>query len=217
MINKFMVLVVCLVFFFAGCASSPKVTDTHSGFLTDYSKLKESDNNTASYEAEGYDPRNYGKIIFAPIVVQLSPQLLENSGLEATRQKELSQYVTDELNRRLSAGFSGKGTGTLKIRAAVSGIAKTNKELAGWQYLPVTLVATGAMEATGRRKKALVLFFETEAIDVASGEIVAAKVRASELGQVDNAAFESDPIKVIKPSLDIWLRQLMLDINREIQ
>ena len=217
MINRFVFVTSFLVFLLVGCASAPKATDTHSGFLTDYSKLKESDKNSASYRAEGYDPKNYGNITFAPVEVHLSPQLLENSSLEAGQQEAISQYVTDELNRKLSADFSGQGTGTLKIRAAVSGVSSSSEDLSAWQYLPITLAATAAMEAAGQRDKALVLFFEAEAIDEVSGEIVAAKIRASELGLVDNSDFEKDPVGTINPLLAKWIEPLMLDINKQLQ
>ncbi len=217
MINRLVLVTTSLLFVLAGCASTPTATETHSGFLTDYSKLKESGDNSASYNAEGYDPKNYWQITFAPVEVSLSQQLLDNSSLEAAQQQDISKYVADELNRKLSSGFSGQGKGTLKIRAAVSGVSSSSEDLSAWQYLPVTLAATAAMEAAGQRDKALVLFLEAEAVDEASGEIVAAKVRASELGLVDNADFEKDPVEVIKPLLAKWIDQLVLDINKQLQ
>lgn len=72
--------------FLAGCASAPKTTETHSGFLTDYSKLKETDENSASFIAEGYDPKQHGSITFDPVQVQLSQALLNDSSLEANQQ-----------------------------------------------------------------------------------------------------------------------------------
>jgi hypothetical protein len=217
MIKKFAFVTSFLALLLAGCASAPKATDTHSGFLTDYSKLQESDDNTASYRAEGYDPKDYGKITFAPVEVHLSQQLLEGSSMEAGQQEEISRYVADELNRKLSSGFSGQGVGTLKVRAAVSGVSSSSEDLSAWQYLPITLAATAAMEAAGQRDKALVLFLEAEAIDEASGEIVAAKITASELGLVDNSDFEEDPVGTIKPLLTKWIEKLLLDINKQLQ
>lgn len=217
MINRFVLVLTFLLFILAGCASPPKATETHSGFLTDYSKLKVADDNSASYRAEDYDPKNYGKIIFAPVEIFLSQELLDNSSLEAAQQQDISKYVADELNRKLFSGYIGQGTGTLKIRAAVSGVSSSSEDLSAWQYLPITLAATAAMEVAGKRDKALVLFLEAEAVDEASGEIVAAKVRASELGLVDNDEFEKDPVGVIKPLLTKWIDQLLLDINKQLQ
>ena len=217
MVNRFVLSAVPLLILLAGCASAPKATETHSGFLTDYSKLKATDDHSASYRAEAYDPKNYGHITFAPVEVHLSQSLLDNSSLDAEQQQDISEYVAGALDRKLAAGFRGQGTGTLTIRAAVSGVSSSSEDLSAWQYLPITLAATAAMEAAGQRDKALVLFLEAEAIDDATGETVAAKVRADELGLVDNSDFEKDPVGTIQPLLAKWIDQLLLDINQQLQ
>ena len=206
-----------ILVFLLGCASAPKTTEIQSGFLTDYSKLKETDENSASFIAEGYEPKQYGSITFDPVQVQLSEALLNDSSLEANQQKEISEFVASELDQKLSSGFSGQGQGSLKIRSAVSGVSSTSEDLSAWQYLPVTLAATAAMEAAGQRDKALILFLEAEAIDLDTNEIVAAKVEAHELGLVDNSDFEEDPIGTIKPLLAKWIDEIMLKINKQIQ
>lgn len=217
MVNRFVLVAIPLLLIFAGCFSAPKATETHSGFLSDYSKLKASNNNAAFYSAEGYDPKNYGQVTYAPVEVYLSQNLLDNSSLEATQQQDISKFVADELDRKLASGFNGQGTGTLKIRVAVSGVSSSSEDLALWQFLPLTFTLTIAMEAAGQRDKSLVLFLEAEATDEASGEIVAAKIRADELGLVDNSDFEEDPVGTIKPLLAQWIDQILLDINKQLQ
>ncbi len=202
----------------AGCASAPKVTQTESGFLSDYSKLKTtSEENAAAYQAEGYDLKNYGHITFDPVQVHLSDKLVAESSLKASQQEKIAQYVADELNRRLAGGFKGQGTGTLNVRAAISGITSSSEELSAWQYLPVTLAVAATLEAAGKRDKALVLFQEAEAIDDATGEIVVAKIKASELGLVDNSDFEKDPIGTLKPLLAKWIDKLVDDFNQKLR
>ena len=49
-----------------------------------------------------------------------------------------------------------------------------------------------------------------------TGKIVAADVAASELGLVDNAAFEKDPVGTIKPLLAKWIDQLVVDLGKEL-
>lgn len=99
----------------------------------------------------------------------------------------------------------------------MSGISSTSVDLSAWQYLPVTLAATAAMEAAGQRDRALVLFLEAEVIDLDTNEVVAAKVEAHKLGFVDNSDFEEDPIGTIKPLLATWIDEIMLMINNQIQ
>jgi len=200
-----------------GCASTPMATDTHSGFLADYSQLKaNADGNSASYYAEGYDPKNYGQINFAPVKVQLSDKLLAQSEMDAAQQQKIGDYIAGQLNQRLSAGLQGQGSGTLTVRAALSGVTSSSEELSAWQYLPITLVATAAKEAAGARDQAPMLFLEAEAVDD-SGKVVAARVRAVSLGLVESDAWEKDPVAAVQPGVAEWLDQVMADLKKRVQ
>ncbi len=208
----------CLAVLVSGCAA-PKAIDIKSGFLSDYSKLKASktDENAAVYFAEGYDPKNYKTITFAPVVVNLSEKLAKDSNLGQEQQEQIAKYVTEQLDKALSEGFIGMGEGTLNIRASVSGLSDNSEELSLYQYLPITLAAAAAMEATGQRDKNLVIFLEAEAIDEATEEVVAAKVVASDLGLIDSGDLEDNPIEAIKPLLDKWIGKLVSNINKQLQ
>ncbi|PNU20448.1 hypothetical protein C2E25_06935 [Geothermobacter hydrogeniphilus] len=201
-----------------GCASAPKATEARSGFLSDYSQLKaDSDGNSASYYAEGYDPKNYGQITFAPVKVQLSQKLLAESKLDATQQQRIADYLAGQLNQRLAGGLQGKGSGTLTVRAAISGVTSSSEELSAWQYLPIALVATAAKEAAGSRDQAPMLFLESEAVDAASGKVVSARVRAMPLGLVKAEDGEKDPVAALKPIIAEWLDQLMANLEKKVK
>ena len=214
--TRFTCCAVCLLILLAGCGA-PKATETKSGFLTDYSKLEKVDGNSAFYKTAGFDLKNYAQIKFEPVKVQLSQELLESTKLEAAQQQQIAEYAANELNRKLSAGFTGQGTGTLNVRTAVSGISNTSEELSAWQYVPVALAVTAAKEAAGKRDRALVLFFEAEATEETTGKIVAAKLSASELGLVDNADFQNDPVATIKPMIDKAINKLVAGIKEQLQ
>lgn len=208
----------CLAALVSGCAA-PKAIDTKSGFLSDYSKLESSkkDENAAVYFAEGYNPQNYKNITFAPVKVHLSPDLAKDSNLGPEQQEQIASYVAKELDKALSKGFSGKGEGTLNIRSSVSGLSSKSENLAFYQYLPVTLAAAAAMEASGQRDKELFVFMEAEAIDEKTGEVVAAKLVASQLGLADTGDLKDDPVKAIEPLLQEWIEKLVANIKNQLQ
>lgn len=209
---------VCLAAVTFGC-SAPKAINTQSGFLSDYSKLEASktDDNAAVYYAEGFDLKDYSTITFAPVVVTLSPELSKESEVGPEELEKIAKYVADDLDQALTSGFAGEGEGTLNIRASVSGVSSNAEDLALYQYLPITLAAAAALEATGQRDKALAIFLEAEATDEATGEVVAAKVVASELGLVDPGDFKEDPVKAIQPLMDKWIEKLVANFNKQLQ
>ncbi|SHO53359.1 DUF3313 family protein [Desulfopila aestuarii] len=165
----------------------------------------------------GFALKNYGRIIFAPVQVHLSQKLLDHSTLEASQQEELTAFIADRLNSAFSKGFKGQGTGDLKIRSALSGVSSSSEELAVYQYLPVTLAVTAAMEVGGVRDKDLVIFFEVEAVDQATGKVVAARVRGADLGQVGTNRLKNDPVNAIEPLLEKWVDSLVDQFSKDLQ
>lgn len=203
--------------YLSGCASPSAIT-TQSGFLSDYSQLTPDEGgHSASYMKEGFDLKNYGEVLFAPAKVQLSPSLLEESGIEAEQQQEIAGLIAEYLNDAFAREFHGKGSGTLKVKSAVSGISSTSEELKAYQYIPVALVVSGAMEAAGARDKNLVIFLEAEAIDASTGDVVAQKVRGADLGQVATGALKEDAVAAIKPLLKEWADNLAADVAAKLQ
>ncbi len=208
----------CLAALVSGC-SAPKAIDTKSGFLSDYSKLESSkmDENAAVYFADGYAAKNYKNITFSPVKVHISPDLAKDSNLGLEKQEQIATYVASALDKALAKGFTGEGEGTLNIRSSVSGLSSKSENLAFYQYLPVTLAATAALEATGNRDKELFVFMEAEATDQTTGEVVAAKLVASKLGFADTGDLKEDPVKAIEPLLQEWIDKLIANIQNQLK
>jgi len=208
----------CVIALCLGSCAAPKAITTQSGFLSDYSKLEpDADGKSASYMEPDFALKNYGRIIFAPVQVHLSQKLLDQSTLEANQQEELAAFIAHRLSSAFSKGFNGQGTGDLKIRSAVSGVSSSSEDLAVYQYLPVTLAVTAAMEVGGVRDKDLVIFFEVEAVDQATGKVVAARVRGADLGQVGTNELKDEPVKAIEPLLQKWVDSLVDQFSKNLQ
>ena len=149
--------------------------------------------------------------------MHLSPTLIEESGFEEGKQQEIAELISQYLNDAFAKNFQGQGNKGLQVRSAVSGVSSSSEELKAYQYIPVALAVTGAMEATGARDKNLVIFLEAEAIDEASGEVVASKVRGADLGKVTSGDLKEDPIGAIKPLLKEWADNLAADVSSRLK
>lgn len=208
----------CVIAIYLGGCASPSAITTQSGFMSDYSRLQSDDGGkSASYKKDGFELKNYGKISFAPTKVHLSQTLIEESGLEEGQQQEIAELITQYLNDAFTRGFHGQGHKSLQVRSAVSGVSSSSEDLKAYQYIPVALAVTGAMEAAGARAKNLVIFLEAEAIDEASGEVVASKVRGVDLGKVSSGDLNEDPIGAIKPLLKEWADNLAADVSGRLE
>lgn len=211
------VISLLVLFCLSGCAA-PQAITTQSGFLSDYSKLtSDAEGSSATYAAPGFQLKNYGRITFDPVQVHLSQELLDQSVLDAQQQQELASFIADRLNVAFSREFRGQGSGNLKIRSAISGVSSSSEDLAVYQYLPITLAVTAAMEAGGVRDKDLVIFFEVEAIDTATGKTVAARIRGADLGQVGTGDLKDDPLKTIEPILQKWVDNLVAQFSQKLK
>lgn len=174
-----------------GCAA-PKAITTSSGFLADSSRLTpDSDKKSATYLAPGFALKNYGRITFAPVQVRLSQTLLEQSTLNSNQQQELAVFIADQLNQAFSREFHGQGNGSLKIRSAVSGVSSSSDDLAVYQYLPITLAVTAAMEVGG--------------------------VRGADLGKIGTGKLKDDPVKAIQPLLQKWVDTLVVEFSSKLK
>jgi hypothetical protein len=116
------------MFGMAACQTTPERND--SGFLTGYSQLAVDPafDDALRYQDKAVDLSKYSKIIVEPVVVHFAPNA-KGTALEPARIKE----VTDYFNQKISEGLpklnlapaTQPGPGTLRLRAAITGIDKT--------------------------------------------------------------------------------------------
>ena len=102
----------------------------------------------------------------------------------------------------------------MRIRAALTAIKPTAKQLEAWQYVPVALVATGVAEATGLRGDDALLFMEGEASDSLNGEIMGEVLQ----GRISEESDAKDMLDMtaedIEPVLDYWASELVRTIGK---
>ncbi|ANG92814.1 DUF3313 domain-containing protein [Enterobacteriaceae bacterium 155047] len=174
-----------------GCASKVAAPDQYSGFLKDYSGLKETTSATGKptlrWVDPSYDPAKYDSIVWNPVTYYPVPKPSTQIGQRTL--DELKTYTNDKLKASVSQRkkiVTTPGPHSLIFRGAITGVSSKNEGLQFYEVVPVALVVAGTQMATGHRTMDTHLFFEGELIDAATGKPVVKVVRKGEGKELNN-------------------------------
>lgn len=160
--QKIKLLITPLIFLLiVGCASVGMEGVEKTGFLGDYSMLKEGEANTAalSYRNPNANFKSYNKIMFDRIVVSFSDDA-DYKEIDPAILKELTDYYQNALLESVKSGFEvvdQPGVGVLRVRVAITDV-KPSKPVAntmstllpvGWAVSGATKVSSGDNLGTG--------------------------------------------------------------------
>jgi hypothetical protein len=168
-----------------GCASKPATT--HSGFLSDYSRLQVVNESRMRYES----PRvvSYDRFIVEPVRVEMQGDVLSvTDQAEAMRHFDLK--IREAIQQAGDKVVTTPGPGVARIRVALTGVAKST----WWQKVHPVARATGA--GTGGAA------MEAEVVDSVTGEQIGAVVQAGSGNQFDFTAFST--LADVKSAIDRW-------------
>ncbi len=166
----------------AGCSSSVTAPEKYSGFLKDYSGLKEvttpSGKTVMRWVDPNYDSNNYDSLVFNPVTYYPQPKPTTQIG-----EKALAQ-ILNYTNTQLKAAAAERkplvtrpGPRSLIFRGAITGVDSSNEGLQFYEVVPIALVVAGTQVATGHRTMNTNLYFEAEIIDAATNKPVIRVVR----------------------------------------
>ena len=197
-----------------GCTSQVTKSDQYSGFLADYSNLSESKSPTGETVLRWIDPNfklsQYSGIYYQPVVFYPQPQASERISAQTL------QGVLDYTNEQLSAAMASKlplvtssGPRTLIFRGAIAGVDAKTQGLKAYQLIPVALVVSGAMAATGHRDQNTELFIEAELLDAATGKPVIRVLRKG-FGVVLENDKQAVTVDDLKPVIDNLAKDVSL-------
>ena len=179
------------VLFLAGCTSHITKTEKFSGFLGDYSGLKEvktaSGNPVLRWIDPSFKKENYSYLKYEPINFYPEPQPTEQIS------KETLQGVLDYANSRMKPALAERlpltdhaGPRTLIFKGAITGVNTSPEGLQFYEVIPVVLVIVGTETASGHRTRDTEVDFEGELIDASTGKAVIKVVRKGFGKQVAN-------------------------------
>lgn len=175
----------------AGCTSQVTKADKFSGFLGDYSGLKETKTPSGKTVLRWVDPSfkasDYSYVDYQPITFYPKPQPT------AQIDQQTLLGVLDYANSRIKPAIAQRmtitnhpGPRTLIFKGAITGANTAAEGLQFYEVIPVALVVAGAETASGHRTRDTELYFEAELVDSTTGKTVVKVVRKGMGKQVSN-------------------------------
>ena len=191
-----------------GCASKVQQPDEYSGFLKDYSRLKEGKSPSGAEVMRWVDPQlkinQYTSVYIEP--TQLYPAPKPTEKIPQSTLNGITSYYDQALKREMSKSLplaSGPGPGVIVVRAAITAVSSETESLAPYEYILVALVAAAVSTASGIRDQETQLATEAVFIDGQSQDVVAQVVRKG-IGKPlsnDSQVMRADDVKKV---IDSW-------------
>lgn len=161
----------------SGCASKITQPDKYSGFLKDYSGLKETTSATGKpvlrWVDPSFDESKYDSIVWNPITYYPVPKPTTQVGQQVL--DKLRSYTDTQLKTAIEKRkplVTTPGPRSLIFRGAITGVDTSKEGLQFYEVVPVALVVAGTQMATGHRTMDTHLYFEGELIDAADRKSV---------------------------------------------
>lgn len=196
----------------AGCASKVTQPEEYSGFLSDYSQLKEAKSPSGAEVMRWVDPKldlsRYTAVYVEP--TQFYPKPQATAKIPESTLNGINTYYNQALKRELEKSLplaNAPGPGVIVVRAAITAVSSKTEALAPYEYIPVALVVAAASTATGHRDQETTLGTEAQFLDVASGKVLAQVVRKGTGKPLSNDAqvMKADDVKSV---IDGWASDL---------
>ena len=214
------VAALCGLLALSGCASKITQPDKYSGFLNNYSDLKETTSATGKpvlrWVDPSFDQSKYDSIVWNPITYYPVPKPSTQVGLKVLDR--ILSYTNTEMKEAIAQRnplVTTAGPRSLIFRGAITGVDTSKEGLQFYEVVPVALVVAGTQMATGHRTMDTRLYFEGELIDAATNKPVIKVVRQGEGKDLNN---ESTPMAFenIKQVIDDMATDAtMFDVNKK--
>ncbi|BDB19763.1 hypothetical protein cym2001_31280 [Pseudomonas sp. CYM-20-01] len=196
----------------AGCASKITAPDEYSGFLSDYSRLKEAKSPSGAEVMRWVDPEldlsRYHAVYVEP--TQFYPKPQATAKIPLTTLNGINTYYNQALKRELEKSLplaNAPGPGVIVVRAAITAVSSKTEGLKPYEYIPVAFVVAAVSTGTGIRDQETTLGTEAQFLDGANGKVLAQVVRKGTGKPLSN---DSQVMKAgdVKSVIDGWASDL---------
>ena len=196
----------------AGCASKITQPDEYSGFLSDYSQLKEAKSPSGAEVMRWVDPQldlnRYSAVYIEP--TQFYPKPQATAKIPDSTLNGINTYYNQALKRELAKSLplaNAPGPGVIVVRAAITAVSSKTESLKPYEYVPVALVAAAVSTGTGIRDQETTLGTEAQFLDGGSGKVIAQVVRKGTGKPLsnDSQVMKADDVKSV---IDGWASDL---------
>lgn len=210
---RLMISTVCIASIgIAGCASQVTPPDEYSGFLSDYSQLKEAKSPSGVEVMRWVDPqldlRRYNAVYIEP--TQFYPKPQATSKIPDSTLRGINDYYNQALKRELTKSMplaNAPGPGVIVVRAAITAVSSKTESLKPYEYVPVALVAAAVSAGAGIRDQETTLGTEAQFLDGANNKVIAQVVRRGTGKPLknDTQVMKADDVKSV---IDGWASDL---------
>ncbi len=210
--SRRMISMLCVAMAMVGCASKVTQPDEYSGFLSDYSHLKEAKSPSGAEVMRWVDPdlnlNNYTAVFIEP--TQFYPEPQATAKIPDSTLNGINTYYNQALKRELAKSLplaNAPGPGVIVVRAAISAVSSKTESLKPYEYIPVALVAAAVSTGTGIRDQETTLGTEAQFRDGGSGKVIAQVVRKGTGKPLsnDSQVMKADDVKSV---IDGWASDL---------
>jgi len=195
-----------------GCSSKVVEPDQYSGFLKDYSQLKEAESPSGATVMRWVDPKldinKYTSIYIEP--TQLYPKPQPTAKIPQSTLNGITSYYDQALKREIGRSLplaAGPGPGVLVMRAAITAVSSKTKGLQPYEVIPIALVAAAVSTASGIRDQETDLATEAVFLDGGNNKVLAQVVRKGTGKPLENDSqvMKADDVKGV---IDGWAADL---------
>ena len=166
----------------AGCAGGGSQRESparHSGFLSDYYKLRpvEGVSGTYRYIDSSTNFRSYTKLMIDPVQIVMTPNP-EYKGMQPDAMKRMTDAFRMEFVGAVASGYqvvNQPGPDVLRIRLAITGVQPASPALGVTDFIPIKAVFNVARDAAGAAPHVAEMSAELEVLDP-NGRVVASAV-----------------------------------------
>ncbi|MBD9513677.1 DUF3313 domain-containing protein [Pseudomonas sp. PDM22] len=197
----------------SGCASKYVAPEQYSGFLKDYSVLKEDKSPSGApvmrWIKPGVDVNQFTSVYVEPS--QLYPQPQPTEKIPQSTLDGITQYYDQVLKTQFAKALplaDGPGPGVLVVRPAITAVSASTKGLQPYEVIPIALVAAGVSAATGIRDQDTSIATEAAFLSGSDGTVVAEVVRKGAGTELDNSS-QVMTANDAKAVLDGWARDML--------
>lgn len=197
----------------AGCASKYVEPEKYSGFLKDYSVLKEDKSPSGApvmrWIKPGIDVSQFSSVYIEPS--QLYPQPQPSEKIPQSTLQGITTYYDQALKTQFSKALplaTGPGPGVLIVRPAITAVSAATKGLQPYEVIPIALIAAGVSTATGIRDQDTSIATEAAFLDGSDGKVVAEVVRKGAGTELENSS-QVMTANDAKALLDGWARDMV--------
>ncbi|MEP9317701.1 DUF3313 domain-containing protein [Pseudomonas sp. LABIM340] len=197
----------------SGCASKYVAPEQYSGFLKDYSVLKEDKSPSGApvmrWIKPGIDVSQFTSVYVEPS--QLFPQPQPTEKIPQSTLDGITKYYDQALQTQFSKALplaSAPGPGVLIVRPAITAVSASTKGLQPYEVIPIALIAAGVSTATGIRDQDTSIATEAAFLNGNDGTVVAQVVRKGAGTELDNSS-QVMTANDAKAVLDGWAQDML--------